>query len=256
MNLSTLFSLAGKSALITGASSGSGLHRARTLAQAGARVVLAARRKSKLDIAVADLSAAGHRAYAVELDVTDAASIESAMKESEQLLDQPLDILVNNAGVLHVEKFLEEKADAFDRVFDTNYRGAFLVAQHAARRMAGRGGSIINIASTAGLRAAGHLSSYASSKAALIQLTHVMALELASKGIRVNAICPGNILTDMHAVFEETGLDQSVLKRIPMRSFGEPHHLDGATLLLASNAGAYMTGAVIPVDGGQLLAWL
>ncbi|MGO4764158.1 SDR family oxidoreductase [Cupriavidus sp. 2KB_3] len=134
-------------------------------------------------------------------------------------------------------------------------KGAYLMAQEAARRMVQRGeGSIVNIASSSGLRAGGQMSSYGASKAALIHLTQIMALELAGKGVRVNAIAPGNIETDMHAEF--AGIEQGILKRIPMRRFGKPSDLDGAMLLLASDAGRYMTGAVIPVDGGQVLSWM
>jgi NAD(P)-dependent dehydrogenase (short-subunit alcohol dehydrogenase family) len=130
-----------------------------------------------------------------------------------------------------------------------------LVAQEAARRMAGaRSGVIVNIASTAGLRAGGFLSSYCASKAALIHLTHVMALELAGKGIRVNAICPGNIETDMQDALH--GFEETLIKRTPMRRFGKPEDLDGVSLLLASDAGRYITGAAIPVDGGQALSWM
>src|SRR5690606_16546314 len=141
------------------------------------------------------------------------------------------------------------------RVFDTNLKGAMLVAQEAARRMSERrSGVIINIASTAGMRAGGSLSSYCASKAALIHLTRVMALELATKGIRVNAICPGNIETDMQDALKQ--FEQTLVKRTPMRRFGKPEDLDGISLLLAGDAGRYITGAAIPVDGGQVLTWM
>ncbi|MFJ1260117.1 SDR family NAD(P)-dependent oxidoreductase [Cupriavidus sp. CuC1] len=251
----SLFDLQGRAAFISGASSGIGLHTARMLAGTGAAVALAARRADRLDAVVADMRAAGHRACAVTLDVTDAAAIAPAWQEAEAALGQPIGILVNNAGVIHVERFVEQSPEAVSRVFDTNLKGAYLMAQEAARCMVQRGeGSIVNIASSSGLRAGGQMSSYGASKAALIHLTQIMALELAGKGVRVNAIAPGNIETDMHAEF--AGIEQGILKRIPMRRFGKPSDLDGAMLLLASDAGRYMTGTVIPVDGGQVLSWM
>jgi len=169
----------------------------------------------------------------------------------------PVEVLLNNAGVIYIKKFLEQEESEVDRVFDTNLKGVFLVAQEAARRMVKLGrGAIVNIASTAGLRAAGFLSSYSASKAAIIRLTEVMALELASKGIRVNAICPGNFETDMHLAFHDMGLEDRILQRIPQRRFGKPADLDGAALLLTSDAGRYITGAVVTVDGGQALSWM
>jgi NAD(P)-dependent dehydrogenase (short-subunit alcohol dehydrogenase family) len=256
-NIQTLLDLQGQAALVTGASSGIGLHVARTLADAGASVVVAARRADRLEDAVASLRHAGHRAFAVTLDVTQPGAAAQAWQAAEAALEQAVDILFNNAGVIYIERFVSQDPGQVDRVFDTNLRGAFAVAQEAARHMAARGcGSIINVASTAGLRASGQLSSYGASKAALIHLTQTMALELASKGVRVNALAPGNLDTDMHAEFDKAGFESSIRQRIPMRRFGNPADLDGATLLLASSAGSYITGAVLPVDGGQLLSWM
>ncbi|WP_020200936.1 SDR family NAD(P)-dependent oxidoreductase [Cupriavidus sp. WS] len=251
------FDLQGRAAFISGASSGIGLHTARMLAEAGAAVALAARRTDRLEAVAAELRSAGHRACAVALDVTDATAIAPAWRAAEAALDQPIDILVNNAGVIHVARFVEQSPEAISRVFDTNLKGAYLMAQEAARHMVARGrGSIINIASSSGLRAGGQMSSYGASKAGLIHLTQIMALELAGKGVRVNAIAPGNIETDMHAEFAGRGIEEGILRRIPMRRFGKPSDLDGAMLLLASDAGRYMAGAVIPVDGGQVLSWM
>lgn len=252
-----LFSLTGKAALVTGASSGIGLHTAHTLALAGAAVALGARRTDRLESAVSSLRDAGHHACAVALDVTKPQTISHAWASSEAELGQPIDILFNNAGVIYVERFLSQNSCDIDRIFETNLKGAFLMAQEAARHMAQRGaGSIINVASTSGLRAGGLLSSYGASKAGLIHLTRIMALELASKGIRVNALAPGNLVTEMHGQFESRSIDENLRKRIPMRRFETPEVLDGAILLLASEAGSYITGAVIPVDGGQLLSWM
>lgn len=253
----SMFGLTGKVALISGASSGIGLHLARVMAEAGASVALTARRRDKLASAAAELASRGHQAIALYIDLMDATTIAPAFDAAEQAFGAPVDILLNNAGILYIRKFLEQEAIEVARTFDTNLKGAFLVAQEAARRMAKQGGgAIVNVASSAGLRAAGFMSSYAASKAALIRLTEVMALELASKGVRVNALCPGNIRTDMHQHFADAGLEESIVRRIPQRRFGEPDDLDGAILLLTSDAGRYMTGSVVTVDGGQTLAWM
>lgn len=252
-----LFNLDNKVALVSGASSGLGLHLAGVLARAGAAVVLAARRTDRVEAEADRLRAQGHRACAVQMDVTQGATIGAAFDAAEASFGRPVDVLLNNAGVLYMKKFLDQEEAQVDALFDTNLKGAFLVAQAAAQRMARNGqGSIINVGSVAGLRAAGMLSSYAASKAALLRLSEVMALELAGKGVRVNAICPGNIETDMHQTFVEKGIDESVLKRIPMRRFGKPEDLDGLVLLLASDASRYITGASITVDGGQALSWM
>lgn len=256
-DIQSLFSLEGKTAFISGASGGIGLHIARLLAGAGAAVVLAARRVDKLQTEVEKLREDGYRASGVALDVTSLQSITQAWQSAQQEIGAPIDILINNAGVLKAERFLSQKIEDIERVFDTNLKGAFLLGQRAAQSMVERGsGSIINIASTSGMRAAGHLSSYGASKAALIQLTQIMALELARKGVRVNALCPGNFRTEMHLSFQENGLEENIVQRIPMRKIGEVDQLNGATLLLASDAGSYMTGAVVVVDGGQTLSWM
>jgi NAD(P)-dependent dehydrogenase (short-subunit alcohol dehydrogenase family) len=252
-----IFNLEGTTAFVAGASSGIGHHTAWTLARAGARVVLAARREDKLAEAVESMQAEGLCACSVALDVTQPASIVDAWQTAERLMGAPVDILFNCAGITYVERFLSQDTDEVSRIFDTNLKGAFLMAQEGARRMAQLGsGSIINVASTSGLRAAGRLSSYGAAKAGLLHLTSIMALELASRKIRVNALAPGNIETDMHEHFESAGLADHIRQRIPQRRFGQLRDLDGATLLLASDAGRYITGAVIPVDGGQLLSWM
>lgn len=257
MNLPHIFDLSGKAVFVSGASSGIGLHTARMLAQAGASVALCARRVEQLEAAVESLQAQGLSACAVALDVTKTGTISQAWTQAQDKLGQPIDILFNNAGVLYAERFVSQDLIEVMRVIDTNFKGAFLLAQEAARHMCRQGsGSIINVASTSGLRAGGYLSSYGAAKAGLIHLSKVMALELASQGVRVNVLCPGNMQTEMRLTFKERGFEESILRRIPMHRLGELHQLDGATLLLASEAGSYMTGAVIPVDGGQLLSWM
>ena len=257
MSAEELFNLNDKVAFVSGASSGIGRHLAGVLAGAGAAVALAARRQDRIDAAVEELVGAGHRACAVSMDVTETSTIAPAFDAAEKALGGPLDILLNNAGVIYLKKFTDQEEARIDQLFDTNLKGSFLVAQEAARRMAeSGGGAIVNVSSTAGLRAAGYLSSYAASKAALIRLTEVMALELAYKKVRVNVLCPGNIETDMLQTFTDNDIAESVLKRIPQRRFGKPGDLDGAVLLMASDAGRYMTGATVTIDGGQALSWM
>ena len=163
-----------------------------------------------------------------------------------------IDILVNNAGIVVAKPALELTADDWDLTIATNLRGAFLVAQAAARRMAGTGGgSIVNIASIAGLRTGGHLAAYAASKAGLIHLTRNLAVDLARNGVRVNAIAPGYIETELNAEFFASKAGEDMIRRIPQRRLGRPEDLDGSLLLLASDASRYMTGAVLVVDGGH-----
>jgi NAD(P)-dependent dehydrogenase (short-subunit alcohol dehydrogenase family) len=249
--------LAGKTALVTGASGGFGGHFARLLAAHGARVALAARRLDALEALKADIEAEGGAAFAIGMDVTDEASIVQGIAAIEAGFGT-IDVLVNNSGVSGSSPALDCTADNWDQVFDTNLRGAFLVAREVGRAMraAGQPGSIVNVASIVGLRPAGGLSAYAASKAGLIHLTHALGLELARHGIRVNAIAPGYYPTDMNADFWETEGGQAMIKRIPMRRLGELRDLDGPLLLLASDASRYMTGAVIPVDGGHLCSAL
>ena len=250
--------LTNRTALVTGASSGLGRHFAGVLAGAGARVALAARRRESLEEVVAEIAAAGGQAVAVSLDVTDAASVRDGVREAASALGG-LDIVINNAGTTVSKSALDHTEEDWDRVVDTNLKGAFLVAQEAARvmqeRKAGRamGGSIVNIASILGLRVAGHVAAYAASKAALVQLTQALALEWARYGIRVNALAPGYIETDLNRDFFATDAGQALIKRVPQRRLGRLSDLDGPLLLLCSDAAAYMTGAVVPVDGGHLV---
>jgi NAD(P)-dependent dehydrogenase (short-subunit alcohol dehydrogenase family) len=246
--LNDLLSLVGKTAFVTGASSGLGAHFAETLALAGARVIAAARREDRLAETAARIRAAGGSCETVALDVTNAAGIAAI----EPLLAN-VDILVNNAGLTNQKPFLDQAEEDWDKIIDTNAKGMFLLSQATARAMQarGEGGSIINIASILGLRQGMHVAPYAVSKAAAIQLTKVAALELARFGIRVNCLCPGYIDTDMnHAVWETEG-GKAMLKRVPQRRLGHAHELDGPLLLLASDASTYMTGSVVVADGGH-----
>jgi NAD(P)-dependent dehydrogenase (short-subunit alcohol dehydrogenase family) len=251
------FTLEGQRVLVTGASSGLGRHFARTLARAGAAVALGARSADKLAAATEEIRGFGGRAVAVALDVTEEASICHAVARVEADMGS-ITGLVNNAGVVVSKPFFEHDENDWDRVVDTNLKGAWLVAQEVARRMVahGQGGGIINIASILGLRVVGGLPEYCASKAGLIHLTKVLALELARHKIRVNAIAPGYIRTDLNRGFFESEAGQAMVRRIPQRRVGEPRDLEGALLLLASDASRYMTGAVITVDGGHLLSAL
>ena len=247
--MNDLFSLDGRVALVTGASSGLGRHFAQVLHDAGATVVLAARRTDRIE---ADATRLGDRARALTMDVTDESSITAGF---EQLAADGMlcDIVVNNAGISGEHLILQMDTDEWDSVVEVNLRGPFLVAREAARRLvaAKKPGSIVNIASILGLRVSPAVAPYMASKAGLIHLTRSMAWEFARYGIRVNALCPGYFSTEINAEFLKTEWAQASLKRVPQRRIGELHELTGPLLLLASNAGSFMTGEALVVDGGQ-----
>ncbi len=244
--------LSGKRALVTGASGGFGSHFARVLAAAGATVILAARRVNLLEAVAADIAAGGGRAMTLVLDVGHAESVRAALSAAGRV-----DILVNNAGITNTKAALDQTEEDWDRIIDTNLKGAWLVALETARHMKGTGGgSIINIASILGLRQASHVGPYAVSKAALLQLTKQLALELARYEIRVNALAPGYFATDLNRDYFATDAGSALIKRIPQRRLGNLSDLDGPLLLLASEASRFMTGTVIAVDGGHLLSQL
>lgn len=252
-----IFSINGRAALVTGASSGFGHFFAESLAQRGARVVIAARRIDRLSDLAERITAAGGQCHAVAMDVGNAASVRQGVQEAWEWAGG-LDILINNAGIGANASVLDMTEEEWDSNLDTNLKGAFLVAQQIAKRAveAKTSASIINIASILGLRVANHLSPYCASKAGLLQLTKAMALELARYNVRVNAIAPGYVETDINRDFFKTPAGERMLSRIPSRRLGQLEELLGPLLLLASDAGAYMTGSVITVDGGHLVSTL
>lgn len=249
-----IFNLDGKVALVTGAGTGLGRQFATTLASAGASVALAARRREKLEETRDIIKKSGGKAICVNLDVTDSLSVTSCVRAVESELGVP-DILLNNAGVAAQNLVVDMQDDEWDKVIDTNVNGVFKVARAVAMAMieAGQPGSIVNIASVLGFRNAPSLSHYAASKAAVVSMTKTFALEWVRSGIRVNAIAPGYFETDMNTAMIQSERGKELLKRIPMRRVGALHELDGALLLLASDAGSFMTGSTITVDGGHLV---
>lgn len=255
---SSLFSVAGKLCLVTGASSGLGLHFARTLAKHGAKVAVAARRLDRLDALVEELNHVERCAgvCAVRMDVQDESSVKTGVNKVEELMG-PIDVLVNNAGVAVTQLALTQTKQEWEKVLDTNLVGPFLVAQAVARSMvkAKRGGSIINISSVSSMIPSIGLASYCSSKAGLSHLTKVLALEWARYGIRVNAICPGYFRTEMNSEFFDTPKGAKIVNAIPTRRLGDPKELEGLLMLMASdNASSYMTGSVVTLDGGIALS--
>jgi 3-oxoacyl-[acyl-carrier protein] reductase len=255
MKAADIFKLDGRVALVTGASSGLGARFADVLAANGASVALVARRAERLREAVARIATAGGDAVAIEADVTDRAAMVRAFDAAEAAFGT-VTILVNNAGVAHSDRALELTEEGYRRVIDTNLDAVFFWAQEAARRMlaAGRRGSIVNTASVLGFGVAKGTAAYAIAKAGVVQMTKALALELAFKGVRVNAIAPGWFVTEINRDYLTSEAGSKLTRDIPVGRFGRDGDLDGALLLLASEAGAYITGATIVADGGQMIA--
>lgn len=252
------FSLTNRVVLITGASSGIGAHLARLAARAGAQVVIAARRLERLQQVAADIEREHGQVLLVSLDVTDRASVEAAFDAAEAHFGV-IDVILNNAGIGNGQRPLEISEEDWRAMLSTNLDGVWRVAQVAAQRMArsGRGGSIVNVASILGLRVATGYSHYCAAKAGVVQLTKSMALEFARFGIRVNAIAPGYFKTEMNETFFEGEKGSSYIRAmVPMRRLGALEELEGPFLLLASDAGSFMTGSVLTVDGGHLVSSL
>ncbi len=251
--------LSGRVALVTGATSGLGAQFARTLAKAGAAVVLAGRRVERLKTLRAEIEGAGGDAHYVAMDVTDPVSIRAGVAHAETEVGT-LDILVNNAGVSTTQRLTEVTPEDFAYVMDTNVRGAFFVAQEVGKRMIARsrgaapgtftGGRIVNIASMAGLRVLSQIGVYAMSKAAVVHMTRAMALEWGRYGINVNAICPGYIDTEINHQHWNTEAGQKLKQMLPRKRVGQPKDLDVVLMMLCANESHFINGAVIQADDG------
>lgn len=251
--MTEIFRLDGKTVLVTGASSGFGAHFAQTLAQAGADLVLAARRVDKLAETARAVQALGRSATVISMDVSEVASVEQAFAQMP-----PIDVVINNAGINREGSMDALSEDDWDAVIDTNLKGVWAVSKFAVQRwrQEKRPGNIINVASVLGLRIGAQLPPYVASKAAVVQLTKSIALDYARDNIRCNAICPGYFMTDINREFMQSPLGEKLIKRIPFRRLGNLPDLDGPLLLLASDASRYMSGAAIPVDGAHLCSGL
>ena len=251
--------LSGRVALITGASGGLGAQFARTLSAAGAAVILASRRVEKLKELRAQIDGEGGDAHVIELDVTDQASIRSAVAHAETEVGS-IDILVNNSGVSTTQRVQDVTSADFDYVFDTNVKGAFFVAQEVGKRMLARaqgsapgsftGGRIVNVASVAGLRVLPKISVYSMSKAAVVQMTRAMAQEWGKFGINVNAICPGYIDTELNHAHWDTESGKKLIQMLPRKRIGQPQDLDALLVMLCSDQSHFINGAVISADDG------
>jgi len=257
MGIMERFSMHGKTAMITGASSGLGRHFALTLAEAGAVVVVAARRASKLAEVVSEITSAGGQAVAVEMDVSDGDSIIRGFDQAEGHVGQ-INVLINNAGVVSRSTSLDLTSDGWDQVLDTNLKAVWRVSQEAARRLiaARAPGNIVNTASILGLRVMPGILTYTVSKAGVVQMTRALAIEWARYGIRVNAIAPGYVETDINRDMLQSERGRELVTRIPLRRTGEMDEIAGPLLLLASDASSFMTGEIIAVDGGHLVSSL
>ena len=253
MSAAELFDLKGQVALVTGASSGLGVRFAEVLAENGAKVVLVARRADRLDALKKKIEAAGGQAVVAEADVLDRKAMEKAFDTAEKAFGT-VTILVNNAGITHADRVHEMPEETWRRVTGTNLDAVLYWAQEAARRMiaAKKQGAIVNIASILGFGVTKGVAAYSVAKAGVVQLTKALAVELSFRGVRVNAIAPGYIVTEINEEYLKSRPDMT--RNIPVGRFGETKDLDGALLLLASDAGRFMAGATIVVDGGQVLA--
>ena len=255
MSAKDIFDLSGKVALVTGASSGLGVRFAEVLAENGASVVLVARRADRLKALQGKIEKSGGKALAIEADVVDREAMQAAFDTAEKTFGT-VTVLVNNAGVAHAGRAVDMPEEEWRRVLSTNLDAVFYWAQEAARRMlaTGKTGAIVNIASVLGFGVDKGVVAYATAKAGVIQLTKALALELAFKGIRVNAIAPGWIVTELNRDYLQSERGAKLRREIPIGRFGEERDLDGPLLLLVSDAGRFVTGATIVADGGQMVA--
>lgn len=249
--LARLFDLSGKHILLTGASSGLGRHFARTLTRAGARVAMAARSADKMHALAEEIRAEGGLCEVYALDVRDRGAIRACIAAAEAVA--PIDVLVNNAGIARPRAPEKLGDEEWDEVYETNLRGPWVLAQEVIKRRLAdqRECSIINIASILGIRAIGHLAPYSAAKAGLINLGRDLCVDLAAKGIRVNALAPGYFITEMNDEWLASAAGDRLRQRVPAKRFGQPAELDGALVFLASDASRFMNGNLITVDGGH-----
>jgi 3-oxoacyl-[acyl-carrier protein] reductase len=252
MKAAELFDISGRVALVTGASSGLGVHFSETLAENGAKVVLVARRAERLQSVKKKIEAAGGEAIAIEADVLDRKAMERAFDAAEKAFG-PVTILINNAGITHADRAHEIPEETWRRVLGTNLDAVLYWAQEAAKRMiaAKKKGAIVNIASILGFNVAKGVAAYSVAKAGVVQLTKALAIELSYRGVRVNAIAPGFVVTEINDDYLKSRPEMT--RSIPVGRFGETKDLEGALLLLCSDAGAFMAGSTVVVDGGQVL---
>jgi 3-oxoacyl-[acyl-carrier protein] reductase len=252
MKAAELFDISGRVALVTGASSGLGVHFSETLAENGAKVVLVARRAERLQSVKKKIEAAGGEAIAIEADVLDRKAMERAFDAAEKAFG-PVTILINNAGITHADRAHEIPEETWRRVLGTNLDAVLYWAQEAAKRMiaAKKQGAIVNIASILGFNVAKGVAAYSVAKAGVVQLTKALAIELSYRGVRVNAIAPGFVVTEINDDYLKSRPEMT--RSIPIGRFGETKDLEGALLLLCSDAGAFMAGSTVVVDGGQVL---
>ena len=253
MACAKLFSLAGKTALVTGASSGLGWRFAKVLAGAGASVGVMARREDRLAALCSEIAADGGKAHPEVVDVNDHAAVATAVANIEASIG-PLDVLINNAGMSRDGPLLRVKPEDYDAVMETNTKAPFFLAQIVARRMVKdrRPGSIVNVGSLLSMRAVPGLGVYGMTKAAVEHMTQTMAREWARYDIRVNALLPGYIETEINSEHFQTPAGQKLVGKMPRRRVGEAKDLDGPLLLLASDAGDFMTGTSLEVHDGQV----
>jgi NAD(P)-dependent dehydrogenase (short-subunit alcohol dehydrogenase family) len=255
MKAAEMFSLQGRVALVTGASSGLGTQFAKALADNGAAVALLARRAERLEALKAEIESKGGKAIAIEADVTDRAAVARAFDAAEKAFGT-VTILVNNAGIAQSStRAVEVTPEEWRKVLSLDLDAVFYNAQEAARRMlaAGKKGAIVNISSVLGFGVSKGVAAYATAKAAVVQVTKALAVELAFKGVRVNAVAPGWFVTEINDKYLEGEAGEKLKRQIPMGRFGKQGDLDGALLLLVSDAGSYITGATVVVDGGQVV---
>ncbi len=253
--MGTLFELKGKVALVTGASRGLGRAIAQGLAEAGADLVLTSRHLREVEAVAADLRRGGRQVLPIQADVIQEAEVEEAVARAVSSMGK-IDILVNNAGINIRKPVLELTESDWDQTLDTNLKGCFLMARAVGRHMLGRrAGSVVNIASMLASVVHADRAAYASSKGGLVQLTRVLAVEWASYNVRANAICPGPFLTELNkAILDDPEKMKYFMDRLPMKRFGRPEELVGSVVFLASDKASYLTGVIIPMDGGASAA--